>query len=160
MAVHVVDHPLIKHKIALAREKNASTKEFRELASEIATLLTSGVEIIESMTITAKTSGNSIIEDAVLKSRSLVQEGKPLWESWEETKRFPYMVTEDLAAGTHVHTHNCAMGDFERDYAYCEDARPTDYVPEARRATFQQARASAVTASRTGLPSRQTRSRP
>jgi type IV pilus assembly protein PilC len=65
----------------------------------LATLLTSGVEIIESMTITAKTSGNSIIEDAVLKSRALVQEGKPLWESWEETKRFPYMVTQMVAVG-------------------------------------------------------------
>lgn len=65
----------------------------------LATLLTSGVEIIESMTITAKTAGNAIIEDAVLKSRALVQEGKPLWESWEETKRFPYMVTQMVAVG-------------------------------------------------------------
>ena len=65
----------------------------------LATLLTSGVEIIESMTITAKTSGNAVIEDAVLKSRALVQEGKPLWESWEETKRFPYMVTQMVAVG-------------------------------------------------------------
>jgi type IV pilus assembly protein PilC len=65
----------------------------------LSTLLTSGVEIIESMTITAKTSGNSIIEDAVLKSRALVQEGKPLWESWEETKRFPYMVTQMVSVG-------------------------------------------------------------
>jgi uracil phosphoribosyltransferase len=38
--VHVVNHPLIKHKLALARERQISTKEFRELASEIATLLT------------------------------------------------------------------------------------------------------------------------
>jgi len=65
----------------------------------LATLLTSGVEIIESMTITAKTAGNAVIEDAVLKSRALVQEGKPLWESWEETKRFPYMVTQMVAVG-------------------------------------------------------------
>jgi type IV pilus assembly protein PilC len=65
----------------------------------LATLLTSGVEIVESMTITAKTSGNSIIEDAVLKSRASVQEGKPLWQSWEETKRFPYMVTQMVAVG-------------------------------------------------------------
>jgi type IV pilus assembly protein PilC len=65
----------------------------------LATLLVSGVEIIESMTITAKTAGNAIIEDAVLKSRALVQEGKPLWESWEETKRFPYMVTQMVAVG-------------------------------------------------------------
>lgn len=40
MPVHVVNHPLIKHKLALARERQISTKEFRELASEIATLLT------------------------------------------------------------------------------------------------------------------------
>ncbi|HEX5679761.1 MAG TPA: uracil phosphoribosyltransferase [Desulfobacterales bacterium] len=40
MPVHIVDHPLIKHKLALAREANVSTKDFRELASEIATLLT------------------------------------------------------------------------------------------------------------------------
>jgi len=65
----------------------------------LATLLTSGVEIIESMTITAKTSGNAIIEDAVLKSRAFVQEGRPLWESWEETKIFPFMVTQMIAVG-------------------------------------------------------------
>ncbi len=44
--------------------------------------------------------------------------------------------TEDLPAGTHVHTHNCVMGDFERDYAFCADARATEYVPEAERAIF------------------------
>lgn len=45
--------------------------------------------------------------------------------------------TEAIAPGEHVHVHNCAMGDFERDYAFCADAKPTDYVPEAERATFQ-----------------------
>jgi len=63
------------------------------------TLLNSGVEIIEAMTITAKTAGNSIIEDAVLKSRSSVQEGKPLGQSWEEMKLFPFMVTQMVAVG-------------------------------------------------------------
>ncbi|MGE0420632.1 MAG: UxaA family hydrolase [Reyranellaceae bacterium] len=43
--------------------------------------------------------------------------------------------TADLDVGTHVHTQNCAMGDFERDYAFCADARPTDYVADP--ATFQ-----------------------
>jgi len=38
--VNVVDHPLIKHKLALMREDNVSTKDFRDLASELATLLT------------------------------------------------------------------------------------------------------------------------
>ena len=40
MPVHVVDHPLIKHKLALMRENNVTTKDFRDLASELATLLT------------------------------------------------------------------------------------------------------------------------
>lgn len=40
MAVHVIDHPLVKHKLGLMREQNVSTKDFRELASEVARLLT------------------------------------------------------------------------------------------------------------------------
>jgi type IV pilus assembly protein PilC len=63
------------------------------------TLLNSGVEIIEAMTITAKTAGNTIIEDVVMKSRSSVQEGKPLGQSWEETKMFPFMVTQMVNVG-------------------------------------------------------------
>lgn len=39
MALHVVDHPLIRHKVGLLREKNISTKDFRALSSEIARLL-------------------------------------------------------------------------------------------------------------------------
>ncbi len=65
----------------------------------LATLLNSGVEIIEAITITSKTAGNSIIEDAVLKSRLAVQEGRPLWEAWEETKVFPFMVTQMVSVG-------------------------------------------------------------
>ena len=40
MPVNVVNHPLIKHKLALMREDDVSTKDFRDLASELATLLT------------------------------------------------------------------------------------------------------------------------
>lgn len=40
MAVYVKDHPLIKHKLGLMRQKEISTKDFRELASEVARLLT------------------------------------------------------------------------------------------------------------------------
>ncbi len=45
--------------------------------------------------------------------------------------------TAAIAPGEHVHTHNLAMGNFARDYAFCADARPTDMVPEGERATFQ-----------------------
>lgn len=74
------------------------------------TLLNSGVEIIESMTITAKTSGNSIIEDTVLKSRSSVQEGKPLGESWEEAKIFPFMVTQMVSVGEQTGALSSMLG--------------------------------------------------
>jgi uracil phosphoribosyltransferase len=40
MAVFVEDHPLIKHKLGLMRQKDISTKDFRQLASEVARLLT------------------------------------------------------------------------------------------------------------------------
>ena len=46
--------------------------------------------------------------------------------------------TAPIAAGEHVHVHNLGMGEgFERDHAFGADARPTEYVPEAGRATFQ-----------------------
>ncbi len=40
MKVYVAGHPLIKHKLGIIREKDISTKHFREMASEIARLLT------------------------------------------------------------------------------------------------------------------------
>ncbi|MGH8688118.1 MAG: UxaA family hydrolase [Burkholderiales bacterium] len=43
--------------------------------------------------------------------------------------------TQPIRAGDHVHVHNLAMGDFERDYAYCASAKATDFIAPA--ATFQ-----------------------
>ncbi len=40
MTVFVEDHPLIKHKLGLMRQKDISTKDFRDLSSEVARLLT------------------------------------------------------------------------------------------------------------------------
>ncbi len=40
MAVYVEDHPLIKHKLGLMRQKEITTKDFRDLSSEVARLLT------------------------------------------------------------------------------------------------------------------------
>jgi len=42
-----------------------------------------------------------------------------------------------IAPGEHVHVHNVSMAEFERDYAFSEDAAETAMVPEADRATFQ-----------------------
>lgn len=38
--VHVIDHPLIQHKLTLMRKKETGTKDFRELLEEIAMLMT------------------------------------------------------------------------------------------------------------------------
>ena len=37
--VHILDHPLIRHKLAIIRDKNTNTKQFREIVSEVATLM-------------------------------------------------------------------------------------------------------------------------
>ncbi len=43
--------------------------------------------------------------------------------------------TQPIAPGAHVHVHNCGMGDFAKDYAYGQDARPTAMANESL--TFQ-----------------------
>ena len=40
MKVHVVEHPLIAHKLTMMRDKNCNSKNFRELLKEIASLMT------------------------------------------------------------------------------------------------------------------------
>ena len=37
--VHILDHPLIRHKLAIIRNKDTDTKQFREIISELATLM-------------------------------------------------------------------------------------------------------------------------
>jgi len=45
--VHVVDHPLIRHKLALLRDKNTSTNEFRDLLREVSLLM--GYELLRDL---------------------------------------------------------------------------------------------------------------
>lgn len=53
MAVYEVKHPLIQHKLGLLRKSDLSTKQFRELASEVARLLTyEATKDLETETIT------------------------------------------------------------------------------------------------------------
>ena len=42
----------------------------------------------------------------------------------------------DIAAGSWVHEHNVGMGELSHDYAFCQGATTTDFVPAAKRATF------------------------
>jgi altronate hydrolase len=43
----------------------------------------------------------------------------------------------DIAAGEHIHSHNCDFAAFERDYRHAEDAKPEDILPVSQRATFE-----------------------
>lgn len=65
----------------------------------LSTLVSSGVPILDGLEITAKTSGNSIIEDAVMDVRKSVEEGKTISQPLEETKVFPLMVCQMIAVG-------------------------------------------------------------
>ncbi len=53
MAVHVVDHPLVRHKLGILREDGISTSRFRALAQEISRLLT--YEATKDLATEAKT---------------------------------------------------------------------------------------------------------
>ena len=50
--VHVVNHPLVAHKLTIMRDKNTSVKDFRELVSEIGMLIT--YEAMRDLPLTVK----------------------------------------------------------------------------------------------------------
>src|SRR5258705_12589490 len=59
-----------------------------------------------------------------------VAQGKPV----HRYNQIIGFATQPITAGDHVHVHNVAMGDFQRDYAYCALKRDTQYASEP--ATF------------------------
>ena len=65
----------------------------------LATLTASGVPILEGLEITAKTSGNAIIEDSIMAVRKAVEEGKTISGPLAETKVFPPMVVQMINVG-------------------------------------------------------------
>ncbi|MBE0603526.1 MAG: type II secretion system F family protein [Deltaproteobacteria bacterium] len=65
----------------------------------LGTMVSSGVPILESMDIVAKTAGNKIIEEAIVKARGAISEGKTIAEPLAESNVFPPMVTQMVAVG-------------------------------------------------------------
>ena len=65
----------------------------------LGTMLSSGVPILEGLEIVSKTAGNVIIEEAIMKARMSLSQGKTLAEPLMETKVFPGMVTQMIAVG-------------------------------------------------------------
>jgi type IV pilus assembly protein PilC len=65
----------------------------------LGTLITSGVPILEGLAITARTSGNAVLEDALMKVRKSVEEGRTIVDPLRESGVFPNMVTQMIGVG-------------------------------------------------------------
>ncbi|MEP6782781.1 MAG: type II secretion system F family protein, partial [Acidobacteriota bacterium] len=78
----------ILRKIAVAR-----------FCRTLSTLMASGVPILDGLDITAKTSGNAIIEDAILTTRLSIERGETIAAPLKETGVFPGMVVQMISVG-------------------------------------------------------------
>jgi type IV pilus assembly protein PilC len=65
----------------------------------LGTLLTSGVPILDSLEICAKTSGNKVVEQSIMYSRARISEGKDMAGPLAETAVFPPMVVQMIGVG-------------------------------------------------------------
>ena len=65
----------------------------------LGTLVSSGVSILEGLDITARTAGNRVVEEAVLKARTTIAQGKTIAEPLQASGVFPLMVVQMIAVG-------------------------------------------------------------
>ena len=65
----------------------------------LGTLLSSGVAILDSLDITSKTAGNSVVKEAVNQARSRIAEGQTISDPLKASGVFPPMVTQMVAIG-------------------------------------------------------------
>lgn len=65
----------------------------------LGTLITSGVPILEGLDIVAKTSGNKVVERAIMNARTSISEGKTIAEPLSKEPVFPPMVVQMIAVG-------------------------------------------------------------
>jgi type IV pilus assembly protein PilC len=79
---------MIMRKIAVAR-----------FCRTLSTLISSGVPILDGLEITAKTSGNAIVEDAIMETRKSVEGGQSIAAPLKQTEVFPPMVVQMISVG-------------------------------------------------------------
>src|SRR5207249_10830953 len=93
---HVIDATVLKLPIlGLIMRKIAVARFCRTLA----TLISSGVPILDGLEITAKTAGNAIVEDAIMVTRKSIERGETISAPLRETGVFPSMVTQMIGVG-------------------------------------------------------------
>ncbi len=93
---HVVDLLMLKIPVMGNVLKKIAVARFSRTLS---TLISSGVPILDGLEITAKTSGNAIVEEAIMKTRTSIEGGKTIVEPLRETGIFPTMVTQMVGVG-------------------------------------------------------------
>jgi type IV pilus assembly protein PilC len=92
----VVDSALLKAPILGNIMRKIAVARF---CRTLATLISSGVPILDGLEITAKTSGNAIIEDAVMSTRKSIERGETISGPLKETAVFPPMVVQMIGVG-------------------------------------------------------------
>src|SRR5918993_543760 len=93
---HLIDKMLLKTPILGDILKKVAVARF---CRTLSTLLASGVPILDGLDITARTSGNAIIEDAILTTRSGIERGETVSGPLRETNVFPSMVVQMINVG-------------------------------------------------------------
>lgn len=91
-----VDKIALKIPVVGELIRKASVAKFTRT---LGTLISSGVPILEGLGIVAKTSGNKVIEHALLDARQSISEGKTIADPLEKSKVFPPMVVQMIAVG-------------------------------------------------------------
>ena len=110
-----IDTVLLKIPIIGSLLRKIAVARFSRILS---TLLSSGVPILQSLDITAKTAGNVIIEDAILKVRAGVERGENFVDPLKATGVFPHMVGQMIGVGEQTGALDAMLGkiaDFYED---------------------------------------------
>jgi type IV pilus assembly protein PilC len=93
---HVIDNLLLKIPVLGPIFRKVAVARF---CRTLATLLSSGVPILDGLEITAKTAGNAIVEDAIMKTRASIERGETVSKPLGETQVFPSMVVQMINVG-------------------------------------------------------------
>jgi len=111
----VIDRLLLKIPIVGDLIRKASVAKFTRT---LGTLITSGVPLLEGLSICAKTSGNKVIEEALMNARVSISGGKTISEPLAKCNVFPKMVTHMIAVGESTGALDAMLGkiaDFYED---------------------------------------------
>jgi len=103
----VIDRLLLKMPVIGELIRKTSVAKFTRT---LGTLITSGVPIMDGLMITAKTSGNKIVENAILAARQSISGGKTLADPLSKSDVFPKMVVHMISVGESTGALDAMLG--------------------------------------------------